>query len=565
MGMGDPPLSLTGADVRPFDISLMVGIPLLIKWSQLLESRSDLNAVDAISLLESEDVPVTEQVYDKIDLAIGCEGEQYEQLEQLDSTLIIHTEFDTLSQEVNQTAQVRGIYSLNDGDDSSSNDAGLLPCSTSGSTKDEKNEADQEAGPEGSCSWQDFENKLKKLAENIKKKEEKKEKKKNKTSAAYKISPAISIIRSGTVGTKQHPDDSGLSDAFNALIKKASKKKVMSGVQGMCFSFKTKKGHYVIKVPNDDASETDSSEARSEDAPLEEINAIRELKHRHIIPFISAFRVPLEGRGEQWIQVLAYGGKDLAKHMNKTRSRTLVRSHRTSIFIQALLAIQYMHELGWLHGDIKPENLVLFFSGRGEARRVHVRMIDFGSSFTIQAANDEGLHGFGTLEFMAPEIRVNSKETMCISCASDIYALGLLLFYMTEWLFLPEGISDELRNECWQTVTDEALTESLSKNPRIQCNTVESLLDKCPIEFSHQCILAMMRNHPELLSKFINQNRAVREVFPQLSEGGPSLQQAESNTCSELIALILVIQMARKDPSKRPSIEDVLRYLKPPS
>lgn len=85
------------------------------------------------------------------------------------------------------------------------------------------------------------------------------------------------------------------------------------------------------------------------------------------------------------------------------------------------LALQHMHEKGWVHLDVKPDNILM-------NRSSEVRLIDFSLSQRIKGALGKMFGGKkeigGTLTYIAPEtIRKESATPQ-----TDIYSLGVTLY-----------------------------------------------------------------------------------------------------------------------------------------
>ncbi|MCP4446930.1 MAG: protein kinase [Myxococcales bacterium] len=89
------------------------------------------------------------------------------------------------------------------------------------------------------------------------------------------------------------------------------------------------------------------------------------------------------------------------------------------IMLQIAEALRYVHSQGVVHGDIKPDNILLI---RTADRHRFVKLLDFGLA---RSQSDEG-DGLvrGTPEYIAPE-RIRKAPP---SVASDIYALGILFY-----------------------------------------------------------------------------------------------------------------------------------------
>ena len=81
-------------------------------------------------------------------------------------------------------------------------------------------------------------------------------------------------------------------------------------------------------------------------------------------------------------------------------------------------SLHYAHQMGMVHCDIKPGNIMIDESGK-------VLLTDFGIARMTDAATST-MVGFGTPAYMAPELVMGNDPTP----QSDIYSLGIVLYEM---------------------------------------------------------------------------------------------------------------------------------------
>jgi len=88
--------------------------------------------------------------------------------------------------------------------------------------------------------------------------------------------------------------------------------------------------------------------------------------------------------------------------------------------IQALRALAFVHDLGLVHGDIKPQNILVDTSGARPA----ARLLDFGLAETLLDAGESVPTSSGTPGYFPPEKAMGAPPDP----RSDLYSFGVTLF-----------------------------------------------------------------------------------------------------------------------------------------
>lgn len=168
-----------------------------------------------------------------------------------------------------------------------------------------------------------------------------------------------------------------------------------------------------------------------------EARTIARLQHPHILPLI-------EFGDEQGILYLVMPFIDGGTLTNYLRHHLLDLDEVAAIYTQLLDAVEFAHEEGLIHRDIKSSNVLLEMRRSGPP---HVYLGDFGLVRTMRLEADSHQAGRaipldqvpGTPHYMAPEQTRN-----IITTRTDIYALGVMLYQMLIGR-LPYNDPDEIR------------------------------------------------------------------------------------------------------------------------
>jgi serine/threonine protein kinase len=142
--------------------------------------------------------------------------------------------------------------------------------------------------------------------------------------------------------------------------------------------------------------------------------AVGALSHDHILPLYDF------GEQRPWYYlVMPYvEGGTLRDHLHKKQRLTLVEA--ASFVDQIASALQYAHDSGVIHRDVKPSNILLRPDG-------YAYLADFGLAKAILGAEALTSIGaiVGTPEYTAPE-----QSNGINDYRSDIYSLGVILYQM---------------------------------------------------------------------------------------------------------------------------------------
>ncbi len=144
------------------------------------------------------------------------------------------------------------------------------------------------------------------------------------------------------------------------------------------------------------------------------------LSHRNIVSIVDFGEDPKIGV----FMVMELVEGDMLSQRLRNRERLPLRM-ACEVILQIADALHYIHKEGIVHGDIKPDNILLRRAGRSELNRWNICLLDFGLARAHSSVEEEE-HIEGTPAYMAPEVICGKP----LQEASDIYSLGILAYQL---------------------------------------------------------------------------------------------------------------------------------------
>ena len=186
------------------------------------------------------------------------------------------------------------------------------------------------------------------------------------------------------------------------------------------------------------------------------------------------------------------------RELLEIRHRTLYWRHSCDVICQAATGLHYAHQMGLVHRDVKPENLLIRSDGAVKVLDFGLAMIG-GSEAEYSLATILGQNCLGTADYIAPE---QSLDSLHVDCRADIYSLGCTFYFL-------------LTGQVPFPSTSTA--EKLNGHRNSRARPVRELNPKVP-ERVAKIIQKMMAKHPE--HRFQSADE-VRQILTPLAHRKP--------------------------------------------
>ena len=246
---------------------------------------------------------------------------------------------------------------------------------------------------------------------------------------------------------------------------------------------------------------------------LQEVRAASALDHPHIVTTLDSGIAD----GCHFLVMEFLPGRDLDAIMRD--QSPLPVSWSCEVIRQTALGLQYAHEQGLVHRDIKPHNILV--TPEPDFLTPHARILDFGlahiaaESKSLREVTQTGAV-LGTADYISPEQAMSAKHA---DIRSDIFSLGCTLFQlitgelpfqgnnvmeklMARITTIPPSVS-ALRAEAHSDI-DDLVTNMLRTNPNDRPQT--------PVEIAKELdrLTLKIRRHESRIGKL-----SPRKLSPQ--------------------------------------------------
>jgi serine/threonine protein kinase len=160
---------------------------------------------------------------------------------------------------------------------------------------------------------------------------------------------------------------------------------------------------------------------------LSEIEVMKYLNHKNLVALYGVIDDP-SAKKIFIIQEFMSGGclmnEDMTSSGNDGAPVPFADEQARKYFRDMLKGVHYLHSLGIIHRDIKPQNVLLDGDGC-------CKISDFGSAISIYSKISKKLAVAGTPAFMAPELFNDPTPEVQKTPGVDLFALGATLYCMT--------------------------------------------------------------------------------------------------------------------------------------
>ncbi|MGW1895218.1 protein kinase domain-containing protein [Streptomyces sp. NPDC002004] len=219
-----------------------------------------------------------------------------------------------------------------------------------------------------------------------------------------------------------------------------------------------------------------------------EAQSVAKLTHTNIVSVFDTGEDDLDGMTTPYIVMEYIEGKPLGSVLDADVQQygAMPADKALKITADVLAALEISHEMGLVHRDIKPGNVMM-------TKRNVVKVMDFGIARAMQSGvtsmTQTGMV-VGTPQYLSPEQALGRG----VDARSDLYSVGIMLFQLVTGR-LPfeadsplaiayahvqeEPVAPSSINRSLPPAVDALVARALKKNPNERFPSAEAMRDEC--------------------------------------------------------------------------------------
>jgi serine/threonine protein kinase len=219
-----------------------------------------------------------------------------------------------------------------------------------------------------------------------------------------------------------------------------------------------------------------------------EAQSVAKLTHTNIVSVFDTGEDDLDGMTTPYIVMEYIEGKPLGSVLDTDIQQygAMPADKALKITADVLAALEISHEMGLVHRDIKPGNVMM-------TKRGVVKVMDFGIARAMQSGvtsmTQTGMV-VGTPQYLSPEQALGRG----VDARSDLYSVGIMLFQLVTGR-LPfeadsalaiayahvqeEPVTPSSINRSLPPAVDALVARALKKNPNERFPSAETMRDEC--------------------------------------------------------------------------------------
>lgn len=269
-----------------------------------------------------------------------------------------------------------------------------------------------------------------------------------------------------------------------------------------------------------------------------EAQAVSRLQHPNIVSLHDAF-----SEDEADVLVFEYVAGETLSALIKRRKGPAGVPESLNVVKALLAGLQYAHESGVVHCDVKPANVIINQNGVP-------RLTDFGIAIEVGAKSD-GVACTGTPAYLAPEIAAGRAP----SPRSDVFSAGVVLYEllsgtppvvgsntfevihrMATETFLPPSAN----NPGIDPRLDQMVMRAIAKRPEDRFDSAKAFADAINVYLSGDASVPDWTGGSATVD-FLLQRMRIKGDFPALGEAISAINRIAASETQSINALTAVI------------------------